>query len=102
MLDREFLRDLIVRAFNDWAGPPATEAREEGGRAVLRPVWLTATQVHEAIRSHATQLPGVGKDRVNRITHERVVDELRAMRDVRRRGANTPWEAFALSSPGHP
>ncbi len=102
MVDREFLRDLILRVFNDWEGPPAREAREEGGRAVLRPVWLSVSQVFEAIRAHATQLPGVGKDQVNRITREQVHDELRSMTNVRRRDANTPREAFALSLPGHP
>lgn len=103
MKDREFLRDLILHVFNDWAGPPGTPVREEGsGRLLLRPVWLTATQVHEAIKAHATQLPGVGKDRINRIHRDQVADELRAMPNVRRRDANTPREAFALSIPGHP
>lgn len=102
MVDRDFLRDLIRRVFNDWEGPPARQARDEGGRAVLVPVWLTVTQVHDSIKAHATQLPGVGKDQVSRITREHVRDELCSMPDVRRRDANTVKEAFALAIPGHP
>ncbi|MCO5167235.1 MAG: hypothetical protein M9894_12855 [Planctomycetes bacterium] len=96
-VDREFLQDLIRRALTEWAGPPAV-AEAEGGRAVLHPVWLSVSQIHERIKSHATQLPGVGKDQVNRITRVQLQDELRAMKDIRRRDLNTPTEAYALGT----
>lgn len=94
-VDREFLQDLIRRALSDWAGPPPAKPGE-GGRVTLQPVWLSVSQIHERIKRHATQLPGVGKDQVNRITRVQLEDELRAMQDLRRRDLNTPSEAYAI------
>lgn len=94
-VDREFLQGLIRRALSEWAGPPPATPGE-GGRVTLQPVWLSVSQIHERIKRHATQLPGVGKDQVNRITRVQLEDELRAMQDIRRRDLNTPGEAYAI------
>jgi hypothetical protein len=102
MVDREFLQDLIRRAFRDWTPPAAASGVPTGRPALLQPVWLSPTQVYETIRRHATQLPGVAADKVNKITREQVHVELRSMPEMRRREANTTREAFAPATPGHP
>lgn len=101
MVDRAFLQDLIHRAFREWK--PAHTDPEPGlvgsQPAVLRLVtWLTARQVLDVIRRHATQLPGVAADAVHKIKLDQVLDELRHMPGVRRRDANTPREAFMLEA----
>lgn len=99
MVDRAFLQDLIRRAFREWKPADATPPGVGGQPAVLRPVtWLSARQVHEAIRHHATQLPGVAADTVHKIKLDQVQVELRHMPGVRRRDANTAREAFMLEA----
>lgn len=102
MVDREFLQDLIRRAFRDWTPPAGASGIPTGQPAVLQPVWLSPTQVYETIRRHASQLPGVGADKVNKITREQVHDELRSMTEMRRRDANSTREAFAPATPRYP
>jgi hypothetical protein len=101
MIDRELLQDLIRRTFRDWT-PPTASDQAGGQRAVLQPTWLTVTQVLDTIRRHATQLPGIGADKVHKITRDQVHDELRSMPEMRRRDANTVREAFAPAPPRHP
>ena len=90
MNQREFLHDLIRRTFTEWRGAPAQRSE-----TVITPVWLSVHEVMETIRGHGTQLPGVGKDQINRITEEQVFDALRSMREVRARDLNGRTEAFS-------
>jgi hypothetical protein len=101
MIDQELLRALIRRTFTEWH-QPARQVRGEGGRAVLEPVWLSGTEIYETIKRRATQLPGVGVDKINPLRRDEVIDALRSMREVRRRDANSVNEAFAWVVPGHP
>jgi hypothetical protein len=89
MVEREFLRELIRKTFTEWRAPAS-----QGGQAVVTPVWLSVHDVLHTIQSHGTQLPGVGKDQINRITEDQVFDELRAMPEVRARDLNAVKEAF--------
>jgi len=97
MVDREFLQDLIRRTFREWKPADASPGRVGSSPAVMRPVtWLSARRVHETIRHHATQLPGVAADKVHKIRLEQVLEELRHMPGIRRRDANTVHEAYML------
>ena len=95
MVEREFMRELIRRTFTEWRRPPASQ----GGQAVVTPVWLTLHQVLETIRAHGTQLPGVGRDKINRVTEQQLYDELRSMPEVRIRDLNSVKEAFSWPNP---
>jgi hypothetical protein len=101
MVEREFLRDLIRRTFTEWH-QPAEPVKGEGGRATLTPVWLSLTEVYDTIRRFGTQLPGVGRDQINRITRDQVMDEMRSMTEIRRQNPSTPHERWALSTQRHP
>lgn len=90
MIEREFVHDLIRRTFTEWRAPPA-----ESGQAVITPVWLSVRDVLRTIKHYGTQLPGVGRDQINRITEDEVFDALRSMREVRVRDLNGRTEAFS-------
>lgn len=89
MIEREFLHDLVRRTFTEWRHTTTT------GETVITPVWLSVHQVMETIKQYGTQLPGVGRDQINRITEENVFDALRSMREVRARDLNGRTEAFS-------